>query len=62
MLKCFDNFQNFYATNLFNDKIAKLFEGKTISLKICLFSYPRKTENLNNSRKRAKRQGKDFNF
>ena len=44
---------------LFHDKIAKLFEGKTISLKICLFSYPRKTENLNNSRGKRLRQGKD---
>ena len=51
----FSQFLIFYKTKLFNDKIAKLFEGKTISLQISLFSYPRKTENLNNSR--GKRQG-----
>ena len=50
MQKCYDNFLIFYKTKLCNDKIAKLFEGKTISLKICLFSYIGKTENLDNSR------------
>ena len=50
MQKCYDNFLIFYKTKLCNDKIAKLFEGKTISLKICLFSYIGKTENLNDLR------------
>ena len=55
MQKCFDIFDIFYKTKLFNDKISKLFEGKTIILEISLFSYLRKTENLNNSL--GKRQG-----
>ena len=55
----FSQFLIFYNTKLFNDKIAKLFEGKTILLQISLFSYPRKTENLNISRGKRLRQGND---